>query len=77
MFLFHASYHSKFIKYLIGHFIVKNQDTGQKQPFCNSAIADQRSNANHILSLSEYIYGTDLFCPSHPPFEWLKTIFLS
>ena len=21
------------------------------------------------------IYGTDLFCPSHPPFEWLKIIF--
>ena len=24
-----------------------------------------------------YLYGTDLFCPSHPPSEWLKTIFLS
>ena len=23
-----------------------------------------------------YIYGTDLFCPSHPPSEWLKMIFL-
>ena len=22
------------------------------------------------------IYGTDLFCPSHPPSEWLKIIFL-
>ena len=23
-----------------------------------------------------YIYGTDLYCPSHPPFIWLKIIFL-
>jgi len=23
-----------------------------------------------------HIYGTDLFCPSHPPSEWLKMIFL-
>ena len=31
----------------------------------------------HILVYMLHLYGTDLFCPSHPPFEWLKTIFLS
>ena len=27
-------------------------------------------------SKGDHLYGTDLFCPSHPPSEWLKIIFL-
>ena len=37
-------------------------------------------NIKHICAPDEmpcvHIYGTDLFCPSHTPSEWLKIIFL-
>ena len=36
----------------------------------------QQHSFSVSLTFMPYIYGTDLFCPSHPPSEWLKIIFL-